>query len=111
VKRRPSGHKDVMHDPVGDFFKLHGWSGIDLSALGEGCPDWAFFKGIFGFALEVKTPKHLVNRTSGLDERGLNAEQQAYHAAFRGAIYVVETIADCWGVLDIYAAKAAEAGA
>lgn len=99
-RTNPGGHKDAMHDAVGNIFRNDGWDTLDIKGLGDGAPDWAMFKGVIGLLIEVKSPKDLVNRKADVDERGLTPKQQAFHARWKGPIFIIETVEEVWLLLD-----------
>lgn len=99
MSSRRGGHKDLLHDAIGNVFREEGWDTLDLKGMGAGVPDWFVAKGAMGFLVEVKTPRSMSNRTTGLDERGLNEKQQAFHAKWKSLIYVVESVAEVWELL------------
>lgn len=98
------GHKDLLHDGVGRFFKERGFDALDLKRLGEGVPDWAFFKGLtLAFLVEVKTVREDRRMPTKLNEK-----QQEFHARWHSPIFIVSSIADCWALLEKITAEAAE---
>lgn len=100
---RRAGRRDELHQAAGEFFRYRGWTGIDTAALGDDQPDWCFFKGSVGFAVEVKSPQKI--RHGRADEAGLTDGQKEYHRIFRGLIFVAESVEDFWLILQTVSPK------
>jgi hypothetical protein len=92
---RRACRKDEYHQACGLFFRNLGWSGLDLSMVGDGCPDWLFAQGLFAFMVEVKTPKA---RNSETDKDGMRDSQLEFHAKWGGRIYVAKSVDDFWKI-------------
>lgn len=97
MKRAPN--LDILHVPVKNLVLGHGWSVIDTAPLGDGYPDLACFRGLWGFVVEVKTPGS--RRPSRQhDEHGRNPAQVAFAASFLGNYFLIPTMDAAWQMLD-----------
>jgi Holliday junction resolvase len=53
---RRAAKKDGNHNEIADYLRAHGWSVLDLSRLGGGCPDMAVGRSGFACLIECKQP-------------------------------------------------------
>jgi hypothetical protein len=88
---RRAARKDALHSAVGHIFEQNGWSGLDLSGVGDGVPDWLFIRRSFSVLVEVKTPGAFRPGSKTLER------QQEFRARWKACpVIQVETIEAAW---------------
>ena len=83
---RRASKTDRNHVEIMQTFRAHGFSVLDLSAVGKGCPDLLC-------ANEKKTV--MVEVKDGLkppSQRQLNDKQKDFHAGWKGDIAIITTV-------------------
>lgn len=79
---------DANHAEVGKAFRKLGASTLDLSGVGDGCPDWLIAVGPVNLLIEVKDGAKSPSR------RTLTKDQVDFHALWPNHVTVIETLAD-----------------
>lgn len=94
-----SWRKDGNHHAIVRAFKQAGASVLDLSGVGDGCPDLLI--GIAGVDLlvEIKLP---IGKRGGTAHSDLNQIQRAFHSSWRGrSPVVVRRVEDVEPLVDL----------
>lgn len=94
-----SWRKDANHHSIVRAFRQAGASVVDLSGVGDGCPD--LLVGIAGVDLlvEIKLP---AGKRGGTAHSELNQYQRAFHHAWRGRTpVVVRRVEDVEALIDM----------
>lgn len=94
-----SWRKDGNHHAIARAFRQAGASVLDLSGVGDGCPDLLI--GIAGVDLlvEIKLP---VGKRGGTAHSDLNQYQRAFHGSWRGRTpVVVRRVEDVEALIDM----------
>ena len=81
ASRVDANHKDIMA-----AFRSLGWSVLDLSAVGKGCPDIAVATSALNVLVEIK------DGSKPPSARKLNDKQVEFHEKWRGPIIVIESV-------------------
>lgn len=85
---RRAAKVDRNHGEIVKALRAVGAGVCDLSAVGQGCPDLLVSWGRCWYLLEVKDGAKSPSR------RKLTPDQQAWHAAHRAQVHIVETVED-----------------
>jgi hypothetical protein len=85
---------DANQPAIVDYLRSAGASVQILSAVGKGCPDLLVGWQGDNLLLEVKVPKG-----KGQSAGTLTDDQVTWHAAWRGQVVIVRTLADCDTIL------------
>lgn len=102
---RRAPRQDVLHGPVGRLFREQGYDTLDLSGVGNGCPDWLVMRGSFAFLLEVKSE----NKTRhGRADDPYTEKQKDFNARWKSARYTVASLEAAWELLDLFRLRVAE---
>ncbi|HET9267374.1 MAG TPA: hypothetical protein VFO31_04395 [Vicinamibacterales bacterium] len=83
VRRGHAGKVDGNHAEIVAAFRACGWSVTSLAQVGAGCPDLVVGRAGRNLLVEVKRPKAV-----------LTPDETAWHAAWRGQVCIVRTVAD-----------------
>lgn len=99
---RKHGRTDSNQQEIIDVLRQCGCSVFDTSALGDGFPDLVVGRHGCNFLLEVKDGNKSPSR------RRLTPAEEAFREAWRGTVYVVESVEDALqtvGVVGYYAGR------
>jgi len=94
---RIASRKDALHTAVGHVFQQCGWSGLDLSRLGEGKPDWLFVRRSFAVLVEVKTPGWKSRIRPGTAQKQ-DSFRQTWNAC---PVLVIDSVAQAWAEAEV----------
>lgn len=79
---RRAARKDANHNSIGDHLRSLGWSVLDLSRVGDGCPDMAAGKPGLAVLVEIKDGSKCAS------DRQLTKDQKKFRAGWEGP-YIV----------------------
>ncbi len=80
---RRAAKKDLTQNPIAQAFRKLGCTVLDLSRMGESCPD---------MLVATRGQTALVEAKTG--SKGLSEGQQAFCQSWRGKVYTARTVAD-----------------
>ena len=83
---RRAAKKDMNHNDIAEALIEAGCSVLDLSRVGNGCPDMLVGVRSENILLEVKRPK-----AKGQTAGKLEKTQEAFFALWRGTVYAVHS--------------------
>ena len=78
-KRTDENHREIMLD-----LRKLGYSVLDLSAVGSGCPDILAGKNGVNYLFEIKNPKKPPSK------RKLTKDQVEFHGEWRGQVKIIQ---------------------
>ncbi len=78
---------DANHRQIVEIFRAMGCSVLDLSRVGQGCPDILVARGGQSRLIEIK------DGAKPPSARRLTPQEREFHCSWKGGIQVVETVA------------------
>mgnify|MGYP002813895590 CR=1 FL=1 len=85
---RRAAKTDANHAEVVAAFRKLGWSVLDLSRVGQGCPDILCGRPGYSVLVEIKDGAKVPS------QRKLTEDQIDFHAEWRGPLVVVKDVED-----------------
>jgi Holliday junction resolvase len=77
---------DSNHSAVAKRFRELGWSVLDLSRVGSGCPDLLIARNGMNILVEIK------DGAKAPSQQKLTAFQQSFHQTWKGPVAIVRSV-------------------
>ncbi len=90
---RRAARTDANHSEVVREFRARGFSVLDLSRMGQGCPDLLVARAGDSWLIEIK------DGNKPPSQRQLTPDERQFHDSWRGRVLVVKDIEDVAAVI------------
>ena len=98
--RRRAAKVDRNHAEIVETLRAAGCGVLDLSSVGNGCPDLLVHPPTFP-ACRIAVLMEVKDGSQPPSKRKLNPQQEKFHAQWKGWIHVVTSAADALDVLGL----------